>query len=292
MNFKEALRDQGYFVIKQAFNPEEVKYFRNALEKKSGVTSEKFHTAKGKKRRKINGVMDYRLFAKQDGVAQNKEFWPVLFNEKILAAVRQALGSDQIRFLQHNDISAGFSASSWHRDSVFRTFGKGPDWVESEEPYRMVRIGIYFQTFAESNFRLGVIPFSHKKQGKLLTLERKYSNKLKFKSLLFGQRMLSAKNVWHASELGDALIFDPRLLHNGSYITGPKYAIFIGYGLENSHFTNYVDYYRNKRKELGYEPISQELADLLEKHNLLPKTIDLTKPIPELPLTKYHSIRK
>jgi len=100
------------------------------------------------------------------------------------------------------------------------------------------------------------------------------------------------EHVWHATEPGDALIFDPGVLHNGSYITGPKYAIFIGYGVENSHFTNYVDYYRNKRKELGYKPISQELADRLAKHDLLPKTIDLTKPVPELPLTEYHSIRK
>jgi hypothetical protein len=41
-----------------------------------------------------------------------------------------------------------------HRDSVNRFRGVAPEWEESAEPCRLVRVGIYLQSFAESGFTL------------------------------------------------------------------------------------------------------------------------------------------
>src|SRR5215468_8489080 len=96
-----------------------------------------------------------------DGVNRNPEFWPVIFNEQLLRTVRELLGPD-VRYLPHNDLHLGFSSFSWHRDSVNRAFGNGPDWDETREPYRIARVGIYLQRFEDSHFKLGLVTGSHR----------------------------------------------------------------------------------------------------------------------------------
>src|SRR5215468_12441151 len=95
-----------------------------------------------------------------DGVNRNPDFWPVIFNEQLLRTVRELLGPE-VRYLPHNDLHLGFSSFSWHRDSVNRELGIGPDW-DQREPYRIARVGIYLQRFEESQFKLGLIKGSHR----------------------------------------------------------------------------------------------------------------------------------
>ena len=80
---------------------------------------------------------------------------------KLIPAVRELLGP-KARYTQHSDLHAHRANVSWHRDSACRTFGVGPDWDESHEPYQVARVAIYLQTFAESHSFLGVIPGSHR----------------------------------------------------------------------------------------------------------------------------------
>jgi hypothetical protein len=96
-----------------------------------------------------------------DGVNRHPDFWDVLFHERLLSAVREVLGPE-VRYLPHNDLHLGFSSFSWHRDSVTREVGSGPDWNESSEPYRIARVGIYLQRFDDSGFRLGFVKGSHR----------------------------------------------------------------------------------------------------------------------------------
>jgi len=102
-------------------------------------------------------------------------------------------------------------------------------------------------------------------------MELKLNQIVKFKSLVFGQKMLFNKDKWIRTNPGDIIIFDPRLLHRGSYITGPKYSMFIAYGIENEHYTNYNDYYLKTRKDLNYSAMPKKLAEQLKAANLYPK---------------------
>jgi len=269
MNIKKQFDDKGFVYLKNILSKEEVDYYRSELSRLSGIDNDNFYEAKGNKSKKINGVINYKLFTGADGVTQNPNLWPILFHEKILKKVKEILGDD-IRFVQHNDTHVGFSASSWHRDSAHRNYGEGADW-ETDVPYRNIRVGVYLQTFEQSNFKLGMIPNSNKKQSKLLSFELWLNQAIKFKSLVFGQRMWFAKNDWIKTDPGDIIIFDPRVLHRGSYIKGPKYSMFIAYGIENKHYVNYNDYYLNVRKDLKYSPIAKELEDKLKEADLYPQ---------------------
>jgi hypothetical protein len=218
-----------------------------------------------------------------DGVNRNPQFWPIVFNENLLRIVRAALGED-VRYLPHNDLHLGFSSFSWHRDSVNRDAGAGPDWDESREPYRIVRIGIYLQDFASSRFKLGMIPGSHRPSAGLTGEERRRVGRrtsalASVFSGISGVDLVGDDAEWIATEPGDAVIFDPRILHTGSKFHGMKHSMFVAYGVENSHFRRHWHYYLNLRKDLGYSGIPAALADRLRDAGLLAEPPRETQPV-------------
>ena len=270
---REQLERDGFVVIKGLLNPEEVKYYISKMETLSGIQYDEATTSRGNMGKR---GLDQSWYM-PDGVTKMRDFWPLITDERLLTAVRELLAPD-VKFLQHTDLHVGFSAISWHRDSVCRTFGQGPDWDESDVAYQLVRVGIYLQTYEESHFRLGFIPGSHRPVENI-TLRHKF-NEAKLKSLgalsyLFVRFQESASNAtWVATEPGDCLIFDPRALHSGSYIIGPKYSIFLGYGVENKHFDNHQNYYRHIRTELNYEVPDSELVMQLQEAGLYPEHVE------------------
>src|SRR5262245_16824883 len=180
-----------------------------------------------------------------DGVTQVPLFWPLIFNEALLKIVRELIGPD-IRFLQHNDLHVGFSSYNWHRDSVSRRLGEGRDWNETE-PYRIVRVGFYLQPRAESSFQLGLLPGTHRlpapensrERERLERVMRSYSL---LQRLVFGVNTSPAPAEWLTPASGDAVIFDPRIIHTGSRSKGRKYSIFLAYGAPNSHYFDHAIY--------------------------------------------------
>lgn len=197
-----------------------------------------------------------------DGVNSQPEFWPLVLDERLLAAVRSVLGPD-IRYLPHNDLHVGFSSFSWHRDSVNRELGEGPDWDESGEPYRLARVGIYLQRFAASGFRLGFVKGSHHRPS------RRTGALASVVSGLSGIDLVGADAEWIATEPGDCVIFDPRMLHTGSRFHGEKYSVFLAYGVESAHFDRHWHYYVKMREDLAYSSIAPALAERLRAAGLL-----------------------
>lgn len=259
---RPTFQEQGFAVVRNLFATEEIAFYKKELEALSVGRKEKWTLP--------------------DGVAQNPAFWNVIFNEQILAAVRELLGHG-IKFLQHNDLHVGFSSFTWHRDSVCRTFGMGPDWDESNEPYQLVRVGIYLQDSA-GGFRLGLVPGSHRPDRYLgaslhQTLERKMSGLNKALSILGAKDPVDEHAEWVATEPGDCVIFDPRTVHTGSDFKGTKYSFFLAYGIDNQHFKNYYTYYRHLRDDLGYQPLHPELVERLKAANLYAGELPSGKPI-------------
>ena len=50
-----------------------------------------------------------------------------------------------------------------------------------------------------------------------------------------------------------------------------KYSVFVAYGVENKHFFNHYNYYRNVRAELGYGDLDPDFVQLLREHELYPE---------------------
>src|SRR5262249_29231117 len=140
--------EDGFVVVRALLTPSEVASYIEQLRRLAGAA---------------------RRWTEPDGVNRHPEFWPILFNERLLAAVRELFGHG-VRYLPHNDLHVGFSSFSWHRDSVTRTFGDGADWDETEVTYQIARVGIYLQRFDDTQFKIGFVKGSHRTGG--LTPER------------------------------------------------------------------------------------------------------------------------
>ncbi len=207
-----------------------------------------------------------------NGVNLNPDFWPVIFHERLVATMRELLGPE-VRYLPHNDLHVGFSSFSWHRDSVNREIGVGPDW-DRTEPYRIARVGIYLQRFDESQFKLGLIKGSHRTDSGFSheherRVRRRTSAVANVFSGLSGVDLVGDDAQWIQTEPGDCVIFDPRVLHTGSKFHGVKYSMFVAYGIENTHFRHHWHYYLNMRTDLGYSAVNATLADRLRAASLL-----------------------
>jgi hypothetical protein len=207
-----------------------------------------------------------------DGITKDADFWPLIFHEKLVDTIRKTLGPDA-RYTQHSDLHVHHGTVGWHRDSKDRNFGEGSDWDESKEPYRVARVAIYLQTYAESGSALGVLGGSHRRESALTKGELRGANLLR---RMAGRAdillpLLSARPTWVRTEPGDCVIFDQRTLHTGNFVRGPKYAVFLSYGVDNSHSREHRRYYIENRKDLGYGDYPPDLAVKLKEADLFLK---------------------
>ena len=281
---------QGYVVVKGLLSPAEAAHYRYEIQELSGVGDADF----GKK-----------MFECADGVTKHRAFWPLIYHDRLIEVLHNLLGPT-VRYTQHSDLHAHRTADrpmprgvpgGWHRDSACRDFKVGPDWDESVEPYKVTRVAIYLQNYAESHSSLGVIPGSHRFERRLSGNDRRlwlrvFAAEYRVKQLLwkmgladepyfyhpyFQQRTdpkqplifsRPAEPVWIKTEPGDTIIFNQRIFHAASPISGPKYAVFLSYSSENGHALNHLRYYRYVRKDLKYGPVDPELAAILKARNL------------------------
>ena len=273
-------RSRGFVVVKGLLSAVQVEACVDELERLSGrprAAFEEFRIARRLLPRPL-----YRGWTLPDGVTRTPAFWPLITLPPLLEVVRELLGNDT-RFLQHTDLHVGFSALNWHRDSVNRRLGRSGDWDEEHEPYRLARVAFYFQSHAESGFALGLLPGSHRRGGmlpeaQLRRLERRTHPLVQALFLLAGRDPLAREAVRVATEPGDAVIFDPRLLHSGSLISGPKYSAFLAYGVPGEHFARHLHYYRHVRYELSYAAPPGDLASRLRQAGLLADVDHLAAP--------------
>lgn len=86
-----------------------------------------------------------------DGVSKVPRFWDLLNSPELWNALRAALGSKEITYLEHSDLKVWRQQPStgWHRDSRSAIFGTGSEWEEKEERYVIARVAIYLQPSSE-----------------------------------------------------------------------------------------------------------------------------------------------
>ena len=244
---------KGYIVIKGLLDKNEVAYYKKELAALADQSPKKSWTW-------------------ADGLTQNENFWPVIFHDRIRQHINEIFGP-QAKFLQHNDLHVGFSSFTWHRDSVNRRFPKGPDFDESQAPYRLARVAMYLQEYEQSGFRFGMIPGSHRpdkfmEKADAKRLQQRTSTLAKASYAISGRDWLEKQADWIATEPGDCVIFDPRVVHTGSRFEGVKYSMFAAYGVPNIHFKRHRYYYCDLREDLGYKALAPALVEKLKAEGL------------------------
>lgn len=288
-NSRDQFQSQGFVVIRGLLSPGEASRYRTEIQKLSGIGDADFGS---------------KVFECPDGVSKNRPFWPLIDHPKLITAIRSLFGP-AVRYTQHSDLHAHRGGVGWHRDSACRTFGSGPDWDESREPYQVVRVAIYLQNYAESRSSLGVIPGSHRFERRLTddqwarwksSFDWEFRWKAWKAKLGLGEapgheypdrkmmmwttsdpdpeRDRPTPPLWIRTEPGDCIIFNQRLFHSASPIIGPKYAVYLSYSIDNEHGRNHLSYYRHVRKDLQYDPLAPELAESLKSKGLFMEVRD------------------
>ena len=231
-------KKNGYHVIKGFLQADDISFFRNEI----------FKDLKIKDQKKSAGG--------QHQLIENRNYWKLFTNQKLLNSVRFNLNNDEICFIQHTDIHFNFGSGIFHRDNSNRKFMSSPDWDEKKNIYGIVRVAIYLSSYIESKSSLYIIPGSHKKETNIQRLEIKIFNKIhsffnRFKiqipHFLFFSKLKKIK-----LEEGDLVFFDERVLHAGGNINykKPKITLFFAYGLKNQHTKNHLNFLNRQNKKL------------------------------------------
>lgn len=253
----EALRENGFYVIRNLLSREECAGLAGPLRAQ--------HPLK-------NGS-----YTSIDAVNRNELIAELLFDRRILAAVAAGLET-QPKFLQCSDLQIDHDHTRWHRDSAYRDPG-GLDWDEAGAPYKTVKIIVYLETDSAG---LAIVPGSHKAPSETHeAITSRFQKDLRV--TIVGpesnpNRPYNPMEREHAvvfcAGVGDAIVFDERLLHRGRRVdegrvtdkaTGRKLTVSYVFGADNVHSERFHSYYRYARPDLVFKDMPPALMSRLAK---------------------------
>ncbi|MFL5517436.1 MAG: phytanoyl-CoA dioxygenase family protein [Gemmatimonadales bacterium] len=265
LSHAEALRENGFTIYRGLFSPAECTALASEFKAAAGITE---------------GVH----FTRTDATNKVPVTRKVLFDPRVLGAVREALG-DEIRFVQPSDLHYLHDTVGWHRDSVHRAQDNSlaADWAEMDGPFGVVKAILYMEADSAG---MGIMAGSHlspqaidetyvkavERRGGQIVVDRQDEP----------NRRLSPDEkrkplVWVAG-VGDVLVFDQRMYHCGRRVVdgvvsrhneAPKFCLSMVFGRDNLHSERFYSYFRYARRELGYRDFDPEYREQLEAHDLI-----------------------
>jgi hypothetical protein len=263
---REQFRRDGFVVVPRLLGPAEVEEWTVRLETASGLRRADFarRAVAAAGRRGLVGA-----WTMPDGVSRRRDFWPLVLHDRLLAAVREVVGTGAC-LLPHNDLRVGFSAPGWRREIFGRALRRGLDWDESREPYRIVRAWIHLRATDEGGSRLGVVPGTHRPGPATAERRRIESATTWFGRLcgLFTDDPVETSALWLRLKPGDCVLLDPRLLRAGTPLDGPAYSMVLAFGLPNGHYHRLRAQHRQRRAHAGQRDLDPELVALLQRNGL------------------------
>ena len=259
------LRENGFTIFQGAFTPEECAAYSAALKAEAGI---------------VEGTK----FTKVDATNMFPTARKILFEGRVVDAVRSALGS-QPRFLQVSDLHYLHDTTGWHRDSVHRAHdaSAAADWRTDVAPYGIVKAIVYLES---ENAGMGIMSGSHASPHEIdMPTVRRLEVAGKQRVIDIGQNpnlRLSDEQrrtplAWHA-EVGDVLVFDERMYHAGRRIDhgmvtanrgAAKFTLSLVFGRDNEHSERMYSSFRYVRRDLPYKPFPPEFEAELRRHDLV-----------------------
>ena len=206
----------------------------------------------------------------------------MLFDPRVLAAVRSAIGADA-RFLQVSDLHYLHDTAGWHRDSVHRAHdaSDAPDWSDGQ--FAVMKAILYLES---DNAAMGIMCGSHLSP---LEMDRDLVKSIEHRSghlvieppadanRTFTAVQKSIPMAWKA-EAGDVLVFDERMYHAGRRVTdgkvtgyrqAAKLTLSLVFGPDNHHSERLYSYFRYARRELHYKDFPADYRQALEDQDLI-----------------------
>ena len=239
----------------------------------------------GARLKQAAGIVEGERFTRTDATFKIPETQDVLFDERVLGAVRTSIG-DIVRFLQVSDLHYLHDTTNWHRDSVHRAEdnSEAPDWRDDQGRFGIVKAILYLES---ENAAMGIMPGSHRTP---LEMDREHVKAVEKRNgqLIIGGRDDPNRRFPAAAqrdpvacrlEVGDLLVFDERMYHAGRRIEhgvvsrdqeAPKLTLSMVFGLDNAHSERLYSYFHYARSDLRFSAINPELNRRLAEHDLVP----------------------
>lgn len=232
---------EGFCHVPDLISDEEAAMLARELERISGLPAHDNSSV-------LSGAS--RPYYRHGAVASNPGLWPLLTHPRLVQALTYVLCGSPPRCLPGID-TAGMHASEAepHRDA---SPGELP--VMADQPSSaicpVVRVILYPSSPGE---QFGLLPCSHRRPGRV------------------GDLVEDGRASWRWITLrkGDAILFDPRLIHAGAIVTRPKPMIVLTYGADGPHALQTYFHARIRTRQLGFPDPSPPLIDLLESENLM-----------------------
>lgn len=266
LSHAEALRDNGFTVFRGQFGAAECGELAAAMKAEAGIKPGQH-------------------FTKVDSTSYYRSTRDVLFDDRIIGAVRESIGSDG-RFLQVSDLHYLHDTAAWHRDSVHRAAdaSHAPDWAELDGgDFGVVKAILYLES---DNAAMGIMAGSHRSP-----IEMDYAHVQQIEDA-GGQTVIDAEDdpnarfseedrrtplAWRALP-GDVLVFDERLYHAGRRVLNgqvntdrqaAKFTLSMVFGADNRHSERMYSYFRFARRELNYRDLDESFRAELAAHGLV-----------------------
>lgn len=266
---KKQFDNDGYLIVKNAFEPQEIKHIREQVYKQYEIDKKKNLTYE---------LPQYNITAKfVNGDLLSKELLNnVLLNDNVLTIARKILGNDDLVYFGDSSYQIGTGSNGFHRDNIDRSNLDGPDW---KGDYTLVRLGIYLQDHKNYSGGLKVRKGSHKNK--------------------------SGKALFVNSEIGDVVIWDLKTLHSGNAVRmkampdfsfnlavlernipqflrkeqeQERISLFMTFALKSSHLDRYITEYTLKRKDTiehaKASVYNEEMLNLAKQKN-----VEVQRPI-------------
>jgi hypothetical protein len=248
---KNMFENKGYFVVRNLLSNNEVTEFSKEIDK--------LYDLEYKKNIKV-----------RMGIHPYEKFWSIINNKKLIDSLNKIFDK-KFNFLYQAGILQTIEGKEYlhHRDNPCRKFGVGPDW-EDNSNYKIARVGIYLQNYAQTKFHLNLIPYSHKKKYSIREFFRFFHKKTRYLNKIRKLRNIFPKYFGNSIKTnpGDCIIFDPRIYHSPSPHSGKRQAIFLSYGEDNQHSDNYITYFTKLRSGMEYSSIGENFFQFLNEKNL------------------------
>ncbi|MGH3516284.1 MAG: hypothetical protein ACRDQ7_02465 [Haloechinothrix sp.] len=237
---EDAYRLDGYTHLPDLLDPSEAHAIATVLARLSGLATDDCASV-------LTGQRE--PFYQHGGVAAHPDLWPLLTHPGITKAVAAVL-QDAPKCLPGIDtIGMHIAETDPHRDASpeeLPALGDKP----YDTDYPVVRVILYPTS---PGARFGLLPGSHRQPGSCADLTANNPDAWR----------------WVTISGGDALLFDPRLVHAGAALSNPKPMIILTYGIDGPHALQTYFHARIKTAQLGFTDPRPDLAHHLEDAQLL-----------------------
>jgi hypothetical protein len=245
-----AFREQGYTIVRQLLKPDEVTRLRATA--REVIEQEPADLLRDLSREGTSLVGETDLLC-------NPSLRHVLLDRRLLRVVEELLGGKPLYFGDSSVRVGKGGIRGWHRDNVNRRrtwhrddinrlrIGRGPDW--HDEPYPLLRCGIYLQDQSGHSGGLALRPGSNRR-GRLLPTLPKLVDAGAGDLIVWDLRTVHSGEVVRLRGLPD-LPLHPRLqtrLPESLRIPddGERIVLFMTFALEGSHLDYYLRYLKSR----------------------------------------------